>query len=61
MPQNIDLRHGDPASPDEAPVGPSPGINCDDISNPLRRSLCRACNAPVFGSAPFCGEPFEAP
>ncbi len=59
MPKNIDLRHA--VSPDEPPVGPSPGINCDEISNLARRSLCRACSAPVMESAPFCGEHFEIP
>ena len=61
MPQNIDSNHGNSDFLGNAPVGPSPGKNCDDISDPIRRTLCRACNAPVIGSAPFCADHFEVP
>lgn len=61
MTQNIDSSHREPQLPNEAPVGPTPGINCDDISSPVRRSLCRACNSPVIGAAPFCADHFEVP
>ncbi|MEW6351089.1 MAG: hypothetical protein AB1646_18685 [Thermodesulfobacteriota bacterium] len=27
---------------------------CDDIHDPLRRTLCKACGLPVLGEAPFC-------
>ncbi len=29
---------------------------CDDITDPLRRGLCKVCNMPVVGAAPFCQE-----
>lgn len=27
---------------------------CADIKDPVRRGLCRVCQAPVVGEAPFC-------
>lgn len=27
---------------------------CADIKDPVRRALCRVCQAPVIGEAPFC-------
>jgi hypothetical protein len=27
---------------------------CADIRDPVRRALCKVCNAPVMGNAPFC-------
>ena len=27
---------------------------CASIRDPVRRTLCRVCNAPVVGAAPFC-------
>ncbi len=37
-------------------VDPTTGEVCEDISDPVRRSLCKVCNMPVFGEAPFCQE-----
>ncbi|AFM26849.1 hypothetical protein [Desulfomonile tiedjei] len=31
-----------------------PEDECASIKDPVRRSLCRVCNAPVLGKAPFC-------
>ncbi len=28
--------------------------SCDDIGDPVRRTLCKACGLPVLGEAPFC-------
>jgi hypothetical protein len=28
--------------------------DCDNISDPVRRTLCKACGMPVVGEAPFC-------
>lgn len=30
------------------------GDPCAHIEDPVRRSLCRICQAPVVGEAPFC-------
>jgi hypothetical protein len=30
------------------------GQACGDITDPLRRGLCKVCNMPVVGEAPFC-------
>jgi hypothetical protein len=30
------------------------GEVCGDITDPLRRGLCKVCNMPVVGEAPFC-------
>ncbi len=27
---------------------------CAGIRDPVRRTLCKVCNAPVVGNAPFC-------
>jgi hypothetical protein len=27
---------------------------CASISDPIRRNLCRVCQKPVIGEAPFC-------
>ncbi|HTY24924.1 MAG TPA: hypothetical protein VMC85_17470 [Desulfomonilaceae bacterium] len=27
---------------------------CADIKDPVRKGLCRICQAPVIGEAPFC-------
>jgi hypothetical protein len=27
---------------------------CADIEDPVRKGLCRVCQAPVIGYAPFC-------
>lgn len=27
---------------------------CVDIKDPVRRTFCRVCQAPVIGEAPFC-------
>ena len=40
----------------EKGIDPTTGEACDDISDPVRRSLCKVCNMPVFGGAPFCQE-----
>jgi hypothetical protein len=37
-------------------IDPTTGEACDDISDPIRRSLCKVCNMPVIGDAPFCQE-----
>jgi hypothetical protein len=29
---------------------------CDDIEDPVRRGLCKVCQTPVLGAAPFCKE-----
>jgi hypothetical protein len=39
---------------EEKDVDPTTGEACDDISDPVRRSLCKVCNMPVLGDAPFC-------
>jgi hypothetical protein len=28
---------------------------CEDIKDPVRKGLCRVCQMPVVGEAPFCG------
>lgn len=28
--------------------------DCANIADPVRRTLCKVCNAPVVGNAPFC-------
>jgi hypothetical protein len=33
---------------------------CGDITDPIRRGLCRICGIPVVGEAPFCKD-HEAP
>ncbi len=30
------------------------GEACDDITDPIRRGLCKVCGLPVVGEAPFC-------
>lgn len=30
------------------------GEACDDITDPIRRTLCKVCHTPVIGEAPFC-------
>ncbi len=30
------------------------GEACGDIDDPIRRGLCKICNMPVVGEAPFC-------
>jgi hypothetical protein len=35
---------------------PTTGEVCADIQDPIRRSLCKVCNMPVVGEAPFCKE-----
>jgi hypothetical protein len=30
------------------------GETCEGIGDPIRRTLCRVCNTPVVGEAPFC-------
>jgi hypothetical protein len=35
---------------------PTTGETCADIHDPVRRSLCKVCNMPVMGEAPFCKE-----
>lgn len=35
---------------------PTTGETCADIQDPIRRSLCKVCNMPVMGEAPFCKE-----
>lgn len=30
------------------------GDPCADIKDPVRRGLCRVCQTPVVGEAPFC-------
>jgi hypothetical protein len=30
------------------------GEACGDITDPLRRGLCKVCGMPVVGEAPFC-------
>jgi hypothetical protein len=32
------------------------GDPCANITDPVRRGLCRVCQAPVIGEAPFCKE-----
>jgi nucleoid DNA-binding protein len=29
---------------------------CDDISDPIRRAMCKVCGMPVLGELPFCRE-----
>jgi len=38
------------------PTDPTTGEACADIHDPVRRSLCKVCNMPVLGEAPFCKE-----
>jgi len=40
-----------------APVGStavSAADPCADIKDPVRKGLCRVCQVPVVGEAPFC-------
>lgn len=38
-----------------APAGSMEAADlCADIKDPVRRGLCRVCQAPVVGEAPFC-------
>ena len=30
------------------------GEACGDIADPIRRGLCKVCDMPVVGEAPFC-------
>ncbi len=41
---------------EEKAVDPTTGEVCEDIHDPVRRSLCKVCNMPVMGDAPFCQE-----
>jgi len=41
---------------EEKATDPTTGEVCDDIHDPVRRSLCKVCNMPVMGEAPFCKE-----
>jgi hypothetical protein len=34
----------------EEPMGEA----CEDIGDPIRRTLCKVCHTPVIGEAPFC-------
>lgn len=36
------------------PGGAPKGEACGDITDPVRRGLCKICNVPVVGEAPFC-------
>jgi hypothetical protein len=36
------------------------GDPCAHIKDPVRRGLCRVCQLPVVGEAPFCKD-YEAP
>ena len=38
------------------PEGTRAGEACDDITDPIRRGLCKVCGMPVLGAAPFCQE-----
>ena len=38
----------------EKDIDPTTGEACDEIKDPVRRSLCKVCNMPVVGDAPFC-------
>jgi len=37
-----------------AKPGAPMGEACDDITDPVRRTLCKVCHTPVIGEAPFC-------
>jgi hypothetical protein len=41
---------------DKEATDPTTGETCADIQDPVRRSLCKVCNMPVMGEAPFCKE-----
>ncbi len=41
---------------EEKAADPTTGELCDNIHDPVRRSLCKVCNMPVVGEAPFCQE-----
>ena len=41
---------------EEKATDPTTGETCADINDPVRRSLCKVCNMPVMGGAPFCKE-----
>ncbi len=30
--------------------------SCENIDDPVRRTLCKMCNKPVVGASPFCEE-----
>jgi hypothetical protein len=34
--------------------GEPQGKACENIDDPIRRGLCKVCNMPVVGEAPFC-------
>ncbi|MBM4328887.1 MAG: HU family DNA-binding protein [Deltaproteobacteria bacterium] len=34
----------------------SSGPACDDISDPIRRAMCKVCGIPVLSGLPFCSE-----
>lgn len=36
------------------PVEGSGADECASIEDPVRRGLCKVCQAPVIGEAPFC-------
>ncbi|MBI5570402.1 MAG: hypothetical protein HY914_10695 [Desulfomonile tiedjei] len=38
----------------EKEVGEGAADVCADIHDPVRRGLCKICNMPVVGEAPFC-------
>ena len=35
-------------------VGELTADPCGDIKDPVRKTFCRVCQAPVIGEAPFC-------
>jgi len=44
------------AAPEPGASGAKGEDECASIEDPIRRGLCRVCQAPVIGEAPFCKE-----
>lgn len=44
------------AEPEVGTRGAAHMDECAGIDDPIRRGLCRVCQAPVVGEAPFCRE-----
>ena len=42
------------AAPEGEKSGQAGVDACAGIEDPIRRGLCRVCQAPVIGEAPFC-------
>ena len=42
------------AEPESEKHGEGDAGECAGIEDPIRRGLCKVCQAPVIGEAPFC-------